>query len=85
MSEHVINEALKQLTTVTWDGNLVSKATRDWLVERGLVQRFDGFNWLTSKGIEHCVTARILPTTCDDANQKTGADLLDDVLTKEAK
>jgi hypothetical protein len=62
MNQKIINEALQQLTTVTWDGNLLSKITRDWLVERGLVQRFDGFNWLTEKGVEHCVTLKILKT-----------------------
>ena len=62
MNQKIVNEALQQLITVTWDGNLLSKATRDWLVERGLVQRFDGFNWLTTRGVEHCVTLKILKT-----------------------
>jgi hypothetical protein len=62
MNQKVINEALAQLVTVTWDGNLIGKSVRDWLVERGLVQRLDGFNWLTPKGVEHCVTLKILKT-----------------------
>lgn len=35
-----------------WDGDLVSKAGRDSLVERGFAERGDGFNWLTEKGKE---------------------------------
>lgn len=60
MNQKIINEALLQLTKVTWDGDLTGKSVRDWLVERGLVQRFDGWNWLTQKGVEYCITLNIL-------------------------
>ena len=61
MNQKIINEVLMQLTTVTWDGNLLSKSTRDWLIERGLAQRFgSGWNWLTAKGVEYCETLHIL-------------------------
>lgn len=43
---------LMQLTTVTWDGNAISKKTRDQLVEQGLVQRWGGWNWLTLQGVK---------------------------------
>jgi len=33
-----------------WDGNLPSKQGRSDLVERGLADRHDGWNWLTSDG-----------------------------------
>lgn len=34
----------------TWDGNLPSKAGRSGLVDRGLADRGNGWNWLTSDG-----------------------------------
>lgn len=34
----------------TWDGEVPSKAGRSGLVERGLADRGDGWNWLTSDG-----------------------------------
>ncbi len=52
--------ALNQLLTVTWDGHLLSKQARDWLIERGLAQRKFGWNWLTDNGVEYCVTLKIL-------------------------
>jgi len=60
MNQRIINEGLSQLCSVTWDGNLISKQVRDWLVERGLAQRFCGWNWLTVKGVEYCETLHIL-------------------------
>lgn len=34
----------------TWDGDLVSKEARDHLERRGLVERGDGWNWLSDLG-----------------------------------
>ena len=34
-----------------WDGNLVSKQGRDAAVKRGLVDRAEGFNFLTREGV----------------------------------
>jgi hypothetical protein len=34
----------------TWDGNVPSKAGRDQLVELGLANRHDGWQWLTDDG-----------------------------------
>ncbi len=48
-------KALRQLTSVTWDGNLLSKEYRDRLVQRGLAQREFGYNWITTKGLEYLV------------------------------
>jgi hypothetical protein len=45
-------ECAEQLWTVTWDGDLVSKASRDRLVNDGLAQRAHGFNWLTANGVD---------------------------------
>lgn len=53
-------EQLKQLTTTTWDGNLLAKAYRDDLVKAGLAQRAYGYNWLTEKGVEYLVNLHLL-------------------------
>ncbi len=60
MNQKIINQQLSQLRTVTWDGDLIGKSVRDWLVEKGFVQRHHGFNWLTSKGIEYCEMLHVL-------------------------
>lgn len=39
----------------TWDGNLVSKQERDAMVQSGLCERWDGWNWLTGEGVEAAV------------------------------
>ena len=48
-------EALAQLLTATWDGNLMSKDARDRLVKCGLAQRHLGYNWVTIKGVQYLV------------------------------
>jgi len=50
MSDFQLDQ-LKQLITVTWDGNLLSRNSRDWLVLQGYVMRVNGWNYLTAKGI----------------------------------
>ena len=43
---------LAQLAHVhVWDGNLISKRARDRLVEYGIADRVEGFNFLTKTGI----------------------------------
>ena len=37
------------------DGNIPDKAGRDALVDDGMVERFDGWNWLTEKGVKKCL------------------------------
>lgn len=39
----------------SWDGNIPDKAGRDALVDDGMVERFDGWNWLTEKGVKKCL------------------------------
>lgn len=39
-----------------WDGNLVSKAARDWLVLNDMAARASGFNFLTADGVEMAVS-----------------------------
>ncbi len=45
-------DQLTQLTTATWDGDLISKADRDSLVKDGLAIRKSGWNIISGKGIE---------------------------------
>jgi hypothetical protein len=40
----------------TWDGNLVSKEARTWLVQNGLAFRAKGYNALTEAGVEMAVS-----------------------------
>lgn len=48
------NEVLMQLFVdgPTWDGNLISKPDRDGLVESGLADRWEGWNFLTPEGVK---------------------------------
>lgn len=46
-------EQALQLLQATWDGDLISKAARSALVERGLATRGgNGFNILTASGLD---------------------------------
>src|SRR6186713_1347648 len=46
-------EALNQLKTITWDGDLINKYKRDLLGEKGLASRTkDGWNFITCEGID---------------------------------
>ena len=58
MTERI--EQLKQLTSCTWDGNLISKSYRDELVKAGLAARGYGWNWITGKGVEYLVNLGLL-------------------------
>ena len=40
----------------TWDGNLVSKPARAWLLNEGFAFRSSGYNALTVKGVEMAVS-----------------------------
>lgn len=48
-----IEASLMQLMQVTWDGDLISKSDRTWLVEAGLAARRDGWNMITPMGITY--------------------------------
>jgi len=48
----ITKDTLKLLIIPTWDGDLPSKVTRDELVRQGLVERHDGWNWLTNEGLK---------------------------------
>jgi hypothetical protein len=50
--ETKVTTTLEQLTHFAkgpiWDGNLVSKASRDILFDKGLIDRHNGFQFLTN-------------------------------------
>ena len=40
----------------TWDGDVPSKLGRSELVRMGLAERYEGYNWLTRAGVQHCLS-----------------------------
>jgi hypothetical protein len=44
-------EQLTQLASPTWDGNVISKSTRDSLVDKRLAARWNGLNFVTQAGM----------------------------------
>lgn len=48
---HTRLDQLGQLLTVTWDGSLLSKASRDELVSAGYAYTLNGWNSITENGI----------------------------------
>lgn len=57
MTDLYSSETLMQLFVQgpTWDGNLVSKQERDRMVDAGLADRWNGWNFLTQEGVEAAV------------------------------
>lgn len=55
------NEVMMQLFVFgpTWDGNLVSKSERDTLMEAGLIERYEGWQWLNEKGLKVALAADV--------------------------
>lgn len=53
-----VHETLWQLfrNGPTWDGDLVSKEARTWMVSADLAGRAAGFNFLTAQGVEMAVS-----------------------------
>lgn len=53
-----VHEALWQmfLSGPIWDGNLVCKTSRKWLVSNGMADRAEGFNFLTGAGVAMAVS-----------------------------
>ncbi len=44
-------EALRQLRTATWDGNLISKTARSELVHRGFAVKWNGWQVISAEGL----------------------------------
>jgi len=44
-------EQLEQCQAPTWDGDLISKSMRDHLCKHGLIERFDGWNFISKEGV----------------------------------
>jgi hypothetical protein len=55
-------EALKQLTTVIWDGYLISKCARGDLVDMGLAVKWQGFQVISREGMAVLDTLNALKT-----------------------
>jgi hypothetical protein len=51
---------LRQLVSPVWNENLLNEESRDFLMKGGLVDRVDGWNFLTLEGVKYCVTLGIL-------------------------
>lgn len=51
---------LKALMSVTWDGNLISKASRDRLVKNGYVKKVGGWNFITKRGIQALIALKLI-------------------------
>ena len=48
-------DQLRQLRTLTHDGDLISSSACNQLQKAGLVLKLSGWNFLTAKGVEHLV------------------------------
>ena len=51
---------LTQLCTATWDGNVISKETRDALIADGLAVRVNGWTVVTERGLRVAIDAGAL-------------------------
>lgn len=58
MTEEI--EQLLQLRTATWDGDLLSKAARTYLVNLGYAKQAYGWNILTPAGVKLLVDMRLM-------------------------
>lgn len=57
---HYYLEQLKQLRKLTWDGNLIAKDHRDWLVENEYAEQGYGWNWISNKGVKFLVEEKYI-------------------------
>ena len=55
-------EVLAQMTHAVWDGYVISKQARGELVEKGLVSRWNGWNFITQYGMVVLDTLKMFPT-----------------------
>ncbi len=62
-------EALWQLRMTVWDGYLISKSARDYLVDMGLAQRLNGWQFITRNGMAVLDVCKLLE---DDRYGTTG-------------
>lgn len=59
-------DQLRQLRTVTWDGDLISKDARDELVKAGYVAHVHGFNFLTVTGVTVMIILQLFLSRLDN-------------------
>jgi len=55
-----IDQLLQFCRGPVWDGNVIGKTQRDRLIEHGLVERVNGWSFLTKEGVMLCVTLQLL-------------------------
>ena len=69
-------EQLTQLTTVTWDGHLISKPDRDALIKLGYAVHSErgGFQVITPRGINLLSDMNLLRDTPRPCREKDNAD-----------
>lgn len=53
-------EQLLQLTSLIWDGDLISKEHRDQLVSCGYAYRFGGYSIITAEGVDVIAKLRLI-------------------------
>jgi len=53
-------QLLQIFNGVTWDGDLISKSTRDLLVDDGMVERVEGWNIITAKGAAYLIKLNLV-------------------------
>lgn len=69
-------EVLKQLCSgPIWDGDLISKIGRDGLVTRKLAFQINGWQSLTSSGVEYAIQLGILKDSGSGQHTETGAEI----------
>ena len=53
-----VHEVLWQLfrNGPTWDGDLIDKQSRTWLMQQGLADKVEGYNFLTEPGVSMAVS-----------------------------
>jgi len=56
-----------------WDGYIVSKQGRDFLYEHGLIERANGWQWLTQAGVEMASDYKSIPKTWFDGRWRAKA------------
>lgn len=52
LSTQPLIEQLQQLTQLVWDGDLISKSDTRELHKLGYIDRWEGWNLITRKGVE---------------------------------
>lgn len=60
MSKNRTEQLLLLFRGVTWDGDLISKSDRSFLVKAGLAEQIRGYNLITPKGVQYLLDLGIV-------------------------